>query len=660
MSLKGFQRIRATCDVTFQKPLTAKPAPPPVVEPLEDRLFLHGSHGHDHPGTLHEPHRKKNRRHGHTFQPPIVVPVCTAQPIYGPHHTSPGHPNDGVMGTDDSHYFAETGDEHHFAWQDQNTATPDVIDLFYDFRTENGFANLITAAQQTLAETALQEWGNATGGRLSFTRSTTAARANIINIGTGNLAALNATSGANGILGLGGGTFTHNANHTITFGAAWMDSAETWDTTIGNGNVPGTFDYFTVLAQEIGHALGLGHTDNVPGDDMMDGNYDGEVAAYSLNDVAHVRSLYNVLTINGTANADTISASVSGGVLTVTVNGVGTAYTASLIDGFFVEGHAGDDVVTFGATTTVPATILGGDGNDSITGGGGSDSIFGGAANDTLDGGLGADTVHADGGSDTYTVSAGADAVNVTGGGTMAVSAAAFASGSSLNVTSGTVTLSADAGSTSNYSLAVTLNGAAAAVVFNASQHLASLVINAGTATLATGGNKLLVPQTFSIAKSGGVYQGKLNLTDNDMIIRHSTNTAAINTASAVFDMIAASRNASPQWSGNGISTSAAVGYTGLASSRNYYNTGGGGGTILSSFGGESVNVNAVLVKFTYNGDADFSGFIDGIDYFKIDWGDANNLTGYQNGDFNYSGGPPSTADYNRIDEAVANQGSPL
>ncbi len=41
----------------------------------------------------------------------------------------------------------------------------------------------------------------------------------------------------------------------ITAGAAWQDFAETWDETLGNGNPPGTVDYFTVAAQEIGHPI---------------------------------------------------------------------------------------------------------------------------------------------------------------------------------------------------------------------------------------------------------------------------------------------------------------------------------------------------------------------------------------------------------------------
>ncbi len=79
---------------------------------------------------------------------------------------------------------------------------------------------------------------------------------------------------------------------TFTGGVAWQDSADTWDTIIGNGNPGGTFDYFTVVAQEIGHALGLGHVDNVGGSNLMNGSYTAEVTAASAVDVAHITSVY--------------------------------------------------------------------------------------------------------------------------------------------------------------------------------------------------------------------------------------------------------------------------------------------------------------------------------------------------------------------------------
>ena len=69
-----------------------------------------------------------------------------------------------------------------------------------------------------------------------------------------------------------------------------MDSAETWDEF--NGNPPDTFDYLSVVTQEVGHALGLGHDDDLGGTNIMNGSYTGEVAEYSTNDEEHTQAVY--------------------------------------------------------------------------------------------------------------------------------------------------------------------------------------------------------------------------------------------------------------------------------------------------------------------------------------------------------------------------------
>jgi hypothetical protein len=56
------------------------------------------------------------------------------------------------------------------------------------------------------------------------------------------------------------------------------------------------------------------------------------------------------------------------------------------------------------------------------------------------------------------------------------------------------------------------------------------------------------------------------------------------------------------------------------------------------TFDGNTVGANDVLIKYTYGGDADLSGTINGNDYFQIDRGFLNHSTGWVNGDFNYDG----------------------
>jgi len=205
------------------------------------------------------------------------------------------HHGPGNLGhtSGETHYFADTLDAHHFVWLPTG---PGVTNILYDFRAIAGACggcnNIITAAQRANAVAAFALWSAATdiggGPSLTFTQNAGAALSNIINVATSDVA-------LGGFLGLGGGVFTHGGIHSVTAGVATQTGVGVlWDTIIGNGNPGGTFDYFTVVVQEIGHAIGLGHTNLIAGADMMDGNYAGEQTVLSAADIDHIRSIYGV------------------------------------------------------------------------------------------------------------------------------------------------------------------------------------------------------------------------------------------------------------------------------------------------------------------------------------------------------------------------------
>ncbi len=68
-----------------------------------------------------------------------------------------------------------------------------------------------------------------------------------------------------------------------------------------------------------------------------------------------------------------------------------------------------------------------------------------------------------------------------------------------------------------------------------------------------------------------------------------------------------------------------------------------------------------VLVKYTYYGDANLDGVVNGADYARIDAGFLSKgaLTGWYNGDFNYDG-KVDASDYTLIDNAFNLQGAPF
>jgi autotransporter-associated beta strand protein len=89
----------------------------------------------------------------------------------------------------------------------------------------------------------------------------------------------------------------------------------------------------------------------------------------------------------------------------------------------------------------------------------------------------------------------------------------------------------------------------------------------------------------------------------------------------------------------------------------------GSGNALYSTFEGQSTVDSDVLVKYTYYGDTDLNGEVDGSDYSRIDNAYLHNinnpgspLTGWFNGDFNYDG-VIDGSDYTLIDNAFNSQG---
>jgi hypothetical protein len=115
-------------------------------------------------------------------------------------------------------------------------------------------------------------------------------------------------------------------------------------------------------------------------------------------------------------------------------------------------------------------------------------------------------------------------------------------------------------------------------------------------------------------------------------------------------------------WTGTGISSAAAASdtahLTALGVIQNGSTYGSAAGS-LGTFDGINPAPTDILVKYTYYGDANLDGQVDGSDYTKIDNGFNNHLTGWANGDFNYDG-IVDGSDYTLIDNAFNNQAASL
>jgi Ca2+-binding RTX toxin-like protein len=98
--------------------------------------------------------------------------------------------------------------------------------------------------------------------------------------------------------------------------------------------------------------------------------------------------------VDGSDAADTISATQSGDSIVVTLNGQPTSFAAASVAGFAVAAARGDNVITL--DVDLPAHVTAEDGNDSIRTAGADDTIECGPGDDTVDAGAGDDVIFGD------------------------------------------------------------------------------------------------------------------------------------------------------------------------------------------------------------------------------------------------------------------------
>jgi hypothetical protein len=211
-------------------------------------------------------------------------------------------------------------------------------------------------------------------------------------------------------------------------------------------------------------------------------------------------------------------------------------------------------------------------------------------------------------------------------------------------VNAGGLTLASDAGA--NVSIV-----ASAPVSLLTTEHLAGLTLSAGTtATIASGGGKVLVVGALALNVGSS-----LDVADNSLIVHSTLANQSVDLA-AITGLLASGYGANSSiWSGTGLRSSAAATNASRLTALGVLLN----GSAYTTFGGQSVSPTDILVKYTYFGDADLSGVIDGADYARLDNGFNNSLSRWGNGDFTY-GGNAASIDYAIIDNTYNLQGTPL
>jgi len=341
---------------------------------------------------------------------------------------------------------------------------------------------------------------------------------------------------------------------------------------------------------------------------------------------------------------------ISGGSVTVGANGAGT--------GVCLVGNLGSGtLLVSGGSLTAPLMTLGQ--NASATGVG---TQTGGSVAIATNLSIGEASTNAN----AYDISAGSLSVGsaifigTTGNGTLRVSGSALISADAIqNGTTGIGTILVSGGSltantTHNPGLYAQTGGTASlGVVDSAGQ----IQISAGTlaaASIAQGTLALSGTARVNITPGGGTAgtsvvktlsvtgTSKLNLADHDLIVDYTG-------ASPLADIKAliTSGYANGAWNGNGINSSSAAA-SGPNKTALGYAEASATGFANGTFSDEPIDADAVLVKYTYSGDANLNGTVDSTDFnlFTPNYGGSGKS--WIQGDFDYNG-KVNTLDFNLL-----------
>ena len=202
--------------------------------------------------------------------------------------------------------------------------------------------------------------------------------------------------------------------------------------------------------------------------------------------------------------------------------------------------------------------------------------------------------------------------------------------------------------------LALSATNSASVHLLDAQRLLRLSISHAARVALTPGGNNALSTSALLIESDAS-----LDLADNDLIITSDSahRDAVLSTINGYITV--ALDGPSDPWQEQGLTSSAArsTPHTTLAAVIN--DKGPGQGPLFTDFANQPVNINDVLVKYTWDGDANLDGLVNADDYFLIDSGYITQKGNYYNGDLNYDQ-TVNADDYFLIDSSYIAQSAPL
>jgi hypothetical protein len=169
----------------------------------------------------------------------------------------------------------------------------------------------------------------------------------------------------------------------------------------------------------------------------------------------------------------------------------------------------------------------------------------------------------------------------------------------------------------------------------------ASVIVSGGAVNVAANGGPTGTSRVKALSVSGS---GKMDLADNDLVVDYTGSSPLASIRASIV-----SAYNSGAWTGNGLTSSsaAAASSTPNPTALGYAEAtavGLNGGT----FSGQSIDNDAVLVGYTYAGDANLDFVVDTVDFNLV----AANFSGtgksWNEGDFNYDGSV-DTVDFNLV-----------